>query len=335
MNTPPQVSLKYIPIDKLPVNEPLSNEPWVGTEVPGWINLNKCIQASCNNQWGDFAKGQSHELKQRLSSGCYSLTLSPDLVSGRVHLSVNLTITEGETVELMLHVSELSGNQWADLKSKITVEKHAHLKLTVLSYTLQSAPITSIVECEVLEYAQFDAFYAVLKGSFHYQSLAVQLHHHARSDVHGLILTNKQDYRGFEPCVEHRGAHTASKMVVRTIAQGPSKTFVHGLITVHPGAKEVQADYLNHNLMLSDKASVIAQPELDIEFDDLACSHGVTLGSLDDQALFYLQSRGIPLIEAKVMLIESFAQEILGYCSKKVPFNLRELFIHSLQLLLD
>lgn len=84
-----------------------------------------------------------------------------------------------------------------------------------------------------------------------------------------------------------------------------------GKIAVRPQAQKTNANQLNKNLLLSARANVDTKPELEILADDVKCSHGATAGDLDEQALFYLQARGIPAAEARRMLIEAFAADVI------------------------
>ena len=80
-----------------------------------------------------------------------------------------------------------------------------------------------------------------------------------------------------------------------------------GKMTVRPGADGTDAHQLNQNLLLSPQASIDTKPELEIFADEVKCSHGATVGDLDEEALFYLQARGIPQAAARHMLVEAFA----------------------------
>ena len=93
-----------------------------------------------------------------------------------------------------------------------------------------------------------------------------------------------------------------------------------GKIEVLNGAKNIKGAYQNNNLMLNNGAYLTAEPELDIDFDDIACSHGVTIGTLDPAACFYLQSRGLSLIEAKKILMTSFLKSIVPATLMNIDF---------------
>ena len=92
---------------------------------------------------------------------------------------------------------------------------------------------------------------------------------------------------------------------------GKSKGVFNGKIYVRPHAQKTNAFQSNRNILLSDTATINTKPQLEIWADDVKCSHGCTTGQLDTEALFYLQSRGIPKTTAKAMLLYAFAGEVL------------------------
>jgi Fe-S cluster assembly protein SufD len=85
-----------------------------------------------------------------------------------------------------------------------------------------------------------------------------------------------------------------------------------GRIRVMPGAQKTVARQMNSNLLLSDDAIVDTKPQLEIFADDVKCGHGGTVGQLDETALFYLRSRGVPEAEARSLLVWAFASEMVG-----------------------
>ena len=109
--------------------------------------------------------------------------------------------------------------------------------------------------------------------------------------------------------------HAAPKGVTRELFKGVVDDRAHGVflgrIGVRPEAQQTDAHQLNRNLLLSRRATVDTKPELEIFADDVKCSHGATVGDLDEAALFYLNARGIPTGEARRMLIDAFAAETL------------------------
>ncbi|NVK27222.1 MAG: SufD family Fe-S cluster assembly protein, partial [Flavobacteriia bacterium] len=86
----------------------------------------------------------------------------------------------------------------------------------------------------------------------------------------------------------------------------------NGKIVVHKDAQKTNAFQQNDSVLLSDRATVDAKPQLEIYADDVACSHGCTVGQLDEEALFYMRSRGIAEKEARALLMYAFASDALG-----------------------
>ena len=100
--------------------------------------------------------------------------------------------------------------------------------------------------------------------------------------------------------------------VYKGILAGRSKAVFNGKIIVRPDAQKTDAKQTNKALLLSDDASINTKPQLEIFADDVKCTHGAAIGQLDDAAMFYLQSRGIGVSEARAILVHAFAGDILN-----------------------
>lgn len=111
--------------------------------------------------------------------------------------------------------------------------------------------------------------------------------------------------------IDHIGKRTSSEMLYKGILDKKSRAVFNGRLHVHKDAQKILAHQANHNLLLSNQAEVYSKPELVINADDVKCKHGATTGQLDQDALFYLRSRGIELDEAMAMLTRGFADEIM------------------------
>ena len=110
---------------------------------------------------------------------------------------------------------------------------------------------------------------------------------------------------------DHRVAHTPSNLIFRNVLDDRSRSVFQGGVIVQQDAQKTDSSQSNRNLLLSPGAQADAKPELRIFADDVKCAHGATVGDLDRDALFYLQSRGIPVENAKALLIEAFIGEVL------------------------
>jgi Fe-S cluster assembly protein SufD len=129
--------------------------------------------------------------------------------------------------------------------------------------------------------------------------------------LNGLYLTRGEQLADHYMIVEHAQPHCASHEYFNGILADKSKGVFHGRILVRPDAQKTDAKQTNKNLLLSDNATANTKPQLEIYADDVKCTHGATIGRLDEQALFYLRSRCIGLEKARRMLIHSFAGEII------------------------
>jgi Fe-S cluster assembly protein SufD len=130
--------------------------------------------------------------------------------------------------------------------------------------------------------------------------------------LNGLYLTRGDQLADHHMIVEHAQPHCASHEHFNGILDDKSKGVFHGRIYVHPVAQKTDAKQTNKNLLLSDDATADAKPQLEIYADDVKCTHGATVGQLNNESIFYLRSRGIPEQTARRMLIHAFAGEIVA-----------------------
>ena len=112
--------------------------------------------------------------------------------------------------------------------------------------------------------------------------------------------------------VEHAAPHCGSHELYKGVLDGHARAVFNGLIYVHPGAQKTDAKQSNRNLLLSRHAVANSNPQLEIFADDVKCTHGSTVGQLDDDAIFYLRSRGIGADAARSLLTYAFASDIVA-----------------------
>jgi Fe-S cluster assembly protein SufD len=129
--------------------------------------------------------------------------------------------------------------------------------------------------------------------------------------LNGLYLTRGDQLADHHMVVEHAQPHCNSHEYYNGILDGRSKGVFHGRILVRPAAQKTDAKQTNRNLLLSEDATVDTKPQLEIYADDVKCTHGATVGQLNEEAIFYLRARGVGLETARRMLIHAFAGEII------------------------
>lgn len=128
----------------------------------------------------------------------------------------------------------------------------------------------------------------------------------------GLYLAGEGQHIDNHTRVDHRVGPAVSKQEYRGILNANSRCVWNGKAIVHKGADGTDADQANHNLLLSEKAEIDTKPELEIYTDDVKCSHGTTVGQLDETSLFYLRSRGLDKEHATQVLTHAFAAGIVA-----------------------
>lgn len=129
--------------------------------------------------------------------------------------------------------------------------------------------------------------------------------------LNGLYLTKDDQLADHHMIVEHAQPHCNSHEYFNGILDGRSRGVFHGRILVHQDAQKTDAKQTNKNLLLSDDAGVDTKPQLEIYADDVKCTHGATIGQLNEESIFYLRARGIGKEMARRMLMHAFAGEII------------------------
>ena len=137
----------------------------------------------------------------------------------------------------------------------------------------------------------------------------------AECQLDGAYVVDGEDLVDHHTLVEHQAAQCRSSQTYRGIVGGTSTAVFDGIVVVHRDAQKTEAHQENRNLLLSDTATVHTKPHLEIDADDVVCSHGATVGSLDEDQLFYLRARGVPAELAHSMLTYAFLESIIDRVS--------------------
>ena len=156
------------------------------------------------------------------------------------------------------------------------------------------------------------------------------------SNMNGISILDDNQLADNHTFVDHKSAHCRSNELYKGIYLGHSKGVFNGKIMVRPDAQKIDAFQSNNNLLLSDNSTIDSKPQLEIYADDVKCSHGCTIGQLDDDALFYMRSRGIGIEEAKAVLTYAFASEAIENISvEEVKLLAQKLLAKKLNVDLD
>lgn len=139
----------------------------------------------------------------------------------------------------------------------------------------------------------------------------------ATADVDGLFVPRGEQFHDQQVLVEHAAPRTRSRQVYQGVADQRGRGAFNAKIVVLPGADGTDADQVSRNLLLSERAEIDTRPRLEIFTDDVRCTHGATVGQLDESALFYLRSRGIPAGQARAILVHAVVDQMVS----RVPLD--------------
>lgn len=140
---------------------------------------------------------------------------------------------------------------------------------------------------------------------------------HIDSTLKGVTIIGQKQHVDHNTLVHHIAPNCESHQDYKGIFSESAIGVFNGKVVVEKEAQKTNAFQANNNLLVNDKATINTKPQLEIFADDVKCSHGCTIGQLDENAMFYLQTRGIPLKEAKALLMYAFANNVLD--SVKIP----------------
>jgi Fe-S cluster assembly protein SufD len=139
----------------------------------------------------------------------------------------------------------------------------------------------------------------------------------ATGRMSGFYFTDGTQHLDHDTQQNHMAAHTTSDLLFKGALKDHSRSVWQGMIYVAPGAMKTDGYQANRNLVLSPKAHADSIPGLEILADDVRCTHGVTVGKIDPEQVFYLKSRGIPSSEAERLIVEGFFDPIM----ERIPFE--------------
>ena len=133
--------------------------------------------------------------------------------------------------------------------------------------------------------------------------------------LNGIATIDKEQHVDNMTFVDHRSESCVSNELFKYVLDDSASGAFAGKVLVRHGAQHTESQQTNRNICLTRQARMFTQPQLEIYADDVKCSHGATVGQLDDKALFYMRQRGIPEAEARMLLMQAFVGEVIGKVS--------------------
>jgi Fe-S cluster assembly protein SufD len=204
------------------------------------------------------------------------------------------------------------GNHFSNIVTEGVVAENAELNLYSIQHDEGNRFLYNLIELYQANYSRVNTFTMTMSGKLIRNNLHLVLDGEGiESHMYGLYLLGSDTLADNHTIADHRKPNSFSNEMYKGIMDDSSKGVFNGKIYVRPQAQKTNAFQSNRNILLTDKATVNTKPQLEIWADDVKCSHGCTTGQIDEEALFYLQSRGISKDSARAMMLYAFAGEIL------------------------
>ncbi len=234
--------------------------------------------------------------------------------SKTLSLTRNLVVAgAGSKADVLFSYHSLSSDYtFSNVVTEVFVENSANLNFHLFQGEGDDSFQINHTEVYVEAGAQFYANTATLCGQIVRNDLRVKfLGSDAYAGLNGLAMPDREQLHDNTILVNHAVGGSLSNQFYRNIIDNQARAIWFGKVLIDRGAKRSEAHQLNNNILLTPYAKVHAKPHLVIFNDDVAASHGSSTGNLDQEALFYMQSRGIGERKAKTILLQAFANEVI------------------------
>ena len=230
-------------------------------------------------------------------------------MNGAVHTRNVIRLGEGSRATI-LETYAGEGRYWRNDVVAVRLGARAELTRAVLVEEAGEAVHLAEVDATLGPEARFSGFALLIGGGTVRHEVSVRMAGEgAQCRLDGAFVVGGSEEANIVTTVDHQVPHGQTREMIKGVAAGRSHGAFQGKIIVREHAQKVDAHQLSRNLILGQRAVIDTKPELEIYADDVKCSHGASVGELDETALFYLRSRGIPDAEARHMLVEGFLRE--------------------------
>jgi Fe-S cluster assembly protein SufD len=226
----------------------------------------------------------------------------------------NLIVVEDDAkIAVIEHdVANSDGAYLHNSVTEVILREGAQLEHTKLQEESTKAFHIATLEAQLQSRANLVSHALSVGAAIHRSDINVHLlGEQASVTLNGLYIGSGRQHVDFHTRIHHAAPHCQSEQLYKGILSGSARGVFNGQVHVHEHAQKSDAQQANHNLLLSRNAEIDTKPQLEILADDVKCSHGTTVGQLDETMLFYLRSRGVPLAQAQGLLTYGFAHDIV------------------------
>jgi len=288
-----------------------------------------------NTHYGKYADGKEESLT----------ALNTAMAQDGIFIYLPDNVTVEQTVQ-MVNIVDSRENLFLNSRNLIILGENSHMRLVQCDDSINHEVtfINSVTEVHIGRNATLDHYklqnkddHTTLINSMYFQqeegsslsTNAISLNgglirnlaqvtlngRHGQSDIYGLYLMDRYQHIDNQVYIHHIAPGCQSRELFKGVLDDHASGVFNGHIKVHRDAQQTNAFQTNKNILLTEKATIDTKPFLEIYADDVKCSHGATIGQLDAEALFYIRSRGISEVNAKILLMYAFAAEVINKIS--------------------
>lgn len=243
-------------------------------------------------------------------------TSGDDGATAIAHPRVLVVVEDGASADLVT-VHQGAGAYMANPVTEIVVGTGARLSHSVLQAEAVEAFHVAMTSVRLADQATYDGFVLATGARLARHEVRAELAgQRVNYRINGVYLGADSQHHDLTTFIDHAQPHGSSHEMVKGVLTGRSRGVFQGKILVRPDAQKTDGFQMNRALLLSRDAEVDSKPELEIYADDVKCSHGATVGELDDDQLFYLMARGIPKARARALLVEAYVLEAIALIAR-------------------
>lgn len=225
------------------------------------------------------------------------------------HVRIRLTLAKGATVSLIEHHSGQDG--FANIDMTIIMKSGATLNRVIIHDDGEKQTRTATTHITQWDHSVLNQHTLSFGGALsRLETRVAGMSKDIKSNVHGAYLLSGKRHADMTSYIDLTAPNAVIRQSVKGVVTDKARGVFQGKFHVRRPAQLTDAEMRHDALMLSDMSEIRSKPELEIYADDVACAHGNTLGALDEQALFYMRQRGIPVKQARTLLTEAFVVDV-------------------------
>ncbi len=270
------------------------------------INLNNALS---NKSYKLLVK-KNYQIKKPLI--IYHTTKS-ELTSQNVNLKINFELEENSSLKLIDLFKDKSNKNFINIFYNFSLEKNSILKNYKIDQFENDNIRYMFNNIKQSSNSVSETFYLSKGSTFSKNEIFCDLKgEHSSAFVNGIFSLNKSKHHEIKAKINHLVENTKSYQLVKSVLENKSRSVYQGKIYVDSKAQKTDGYQLSKAILVDETTEFNAKPELEIYADDVKCSHGSASGSLDDNSIFYLMSRGLSYKEARELLINGFLVEVIN-----------------------